>query len=86
MANITINQDYNAYEIVYKALNEPVTSDMFTFEDGVLTVEEATQEELEQALQNYDHQAYLNSIIPPKTEIELLKETVDALVLANLGV
>lgn len=86
MAKITINQDYNAYEIVYKALNKPITSDMFTFENGILTVEEITQEELEQALQNYDHQSYLDSIIPPKSEIEILKETVDALVLANLGV
>ena len=86
MANININQDYNAYEIIYKALNKPVTSDMFTFENGVLICEEVTQEQLEEALQNYDHQAYLASITSPKTELEILKETVEALVLANLGV
>lgn len=45
--------------------------------DGTKWVEGATQEEI-------DKGNYINPT--QKTEIEILKETVDALVLANLGV
>ena len=73
MASINVNEEYNAYEIVYKALNKPIIQNMFTFEDGILTVEEATQEQLEEALKNYDHQAYLNSIKTQPTQEEILR-------------
>lgn len=84
MATIIIDQNYNAYEIVYKALNKPVTEDMFKFEDCILTVEETTQKQLEEAVKNYDHQAYLNSIkIQPK-EDEILSKEVANLKIDNM--
>lgn len=86
MAQITINPDYNYFDILVAVGVEPVhQTHLYTYSDGVLTVEGVVQEELDLALQNYDHQAYLDSIKPRLTDVDYLIELDYRLSMIELG-
>lgn len=59
MAKLQINPEYNWWAILANAGIDPKENDKYTYEDGTLTVPSITQEELNQALANYDHAAFL---------------------------
>lgn len=58
MAQINVSPDYNYWKIIELA-GIAVIPENYTFENGILTVESVSQEVLENAFIQYDHEEYL---------------------------
>ena len=64
-------------EATYITNEHGMFTPIYSENEGVYTIIKTSEEV---------YQDYLNPPAPQKTELEILKETVEALVLANLGV
>lgn len=62
MAIVKINPDYNWWKILAHTGVDPSETDKYSYENGVLTIPDVSQEALNQALTSYDHEAFLKQI------------------------
>lgn len=92
MAVITVNPDFNIWQIVLLAGVDPVYPNVsYTYANGELTVPGVSQEALESALQQYDHAAFvrdmniINNAESPLERIARLTEQISILDERTIG-
>ena len=71
MATITFNKEYNYWDILVSINIQPREKDKYTYvvdgHDATLSVNSVSQKDLEQALEIYDHQKFLDNL--PKSQL-----------------